>query len=141
VQFVDIYKCILQILPKQIITSSIKWQSNTKTPEIEAFTQSSTYTEVNQGHILIGYFCRIYPTLIICLDKGHQFVNSLVSTELLHSAHDNDSKNPRNTSYSCNEIVPKHQCLVLFHRNQSRHAAYLHTIYVKSPEIHILPTI
>jgi hypothetical protein len=50
-----IYKCILQILPKQIITSSIKWQSNTKTPEIEAFTQSNIYTEVNQGHILIGY--------------------------------------------------------------------------------------
>jgi len=54
-----IYKCILQILPKQIITSSTKWQSNTKTPEIEAFTQSSTYTEVNQGHILIGYLSGI----------------------------------------------------------------------------------
>jgi hypothetical protein len=54
-----IYKCIFQILPKQNITSSIKWQSNTKTPEIEAFTQSSTYTEVNQGHILIGYLSAI----------------------------------------------------------------------------------
>ena len=27
------------------------------------------------------------------------------------------------------------------HYGQSRHATYLHAIYVKSPEIHILPTI
>jgi hypothetical protein len=28
-------------------------------PEIEAFTESSTYTEINQGHILIGYLSGI----------------------------------------------------------------------------------